>query len=60
METTFKCPSCARQTIGIVRTGCAATHICPFCNKTGNVVYMLEEVREPIKKLGDGLFQNNK
>jgi predicted RNA-binding Zn-ribbon protein involved in translation (DUF1610 family) len=56
MESTFKCPNCGKQTIGVVATGCAATCICPFCKKEGNVVYMLEERQEPIRKMGDGLF----
>jgi transcription elongation factor Elf1 len=56
MESTFKCPSCGKQTIGVVATGCAATCICPFCKQLGNVVYMLEERKETIRKMGDGLY----
>ena len=56
METTFKCPSCGRQTMGVIQNGCAATCICPFCKQLGNVVYMLEERKETIRKMGDGLY----
>jgi len=42
--------------MGVIQNGCAATCICPFCKQLGNVVYMLEERKETIRKMGDGLY----
>jgi hypothetical protein len=56
METIFRCPDCGRQSIGVVNHGCSPTCICPHCQREGNVIYMLEERKDQIRKMGDGLF----
>jgi hypothetical protein len=55
METNFKCPACGKYTIGVRNIGCAPM-CCPSCQLLGKVVYMLEEKKENLCNVGNGLF----
>lgn len=57
METTYKCPVCKKETIGVKNGSCGSICVCPNCQKTGNIVYMEEQKSSFYCNLGSGLYQ---
>jgi DNA-directed RNA polymerase subunit RPC12/RpoP len=57
MEPSYKCPTCGKQTFGVVPTRCSSGVICPHCAQTGLTVVMHEQRNDSIVNMGGGLFQ---
>lgn len=57
MDASYKCPTCGKQTFGVVPTRCSAGVICPNCAQVGLTVVMHEHKDDQIVNLGGGLFQ---
>ena len=56
MESTYKCPVCMCETVGVKNQSCGTVVTCPVCMKTGKVVYMEEQKKDFYCSMGNGLY----
>jgi len=55
-ESSFKCPHCGKQTMGVLPARVNEGVLCPSCMRTGLSVIMIEEKKHSIRHMGDGIY----